>query len=91
MSSCFYKNTSHLIVIFSFQCQTLLSDHNQVSFQLWKDKEEVLRKNNLLQKNTSMYVVSTLHLFLQIVCPRNIEEMELKVKVDECKSWLDRL
>ena len=26
----------------------------QVSFQLWKDKEEVLRKNNLLQKNTSM-------------------------------------
>ena len=89
MSSCFYKNTSHLIVIFSFRCQTLLSDHNQVSFQLWKDKEEVLRKNNLLQKNTSMYVVSTLHLFLQIVCPRNIEEMELKVKVDECKSWTD--
>ena len=27
-----------------------------MSFQLWKDKEEVLRKNNLLQKNTSMYV-----------------------------------
>ena len=27
-----------------------------VSFQLWKDKEEVLRRNNLLQKNTNMYV-----------------------------------
>ena len=27
-----------------------------MSFQLWKDKEEVLRKNNLLQKNTSMWV-----------------------------------
>ena len=27
-----------------------------MSFQLWKDKEEVLRKNNLLQKNTSMCV-----------------------------------
>ena len=25
-------------------------------FQLWKDKEEVLRKNYLLQKSTSMYV-----------------------------------
>ena len=28
----------------------------QVSFQLWKDKEEILRKNNLLQKSTNMYV-----------------------------------
>ena len=28
----------------------------QVSFQLWKDKEEILRKNGLLQKQTSMYV-----------------------------------
>ena len=27
-----------------------------VSFQLFKDKEEILRKNNLLQKNTNMYV-----------------------------------
>ena len=27
-----------------------------VSFHLWKDKEEVLRRNNLLQKNTNMYV-----------------------------------
>ena len=27
-----------------------------VSFQLWKDKEEILRKNNLLQKSTNMYV-----------------------------------
>ena len=27
-----------------------------VSFQLFKDKEEVLRRNNLLQKNTNMYV-----------------------------------
>ena len=28
----------------------------QVSFQLFKDKEEILRKNQLLQKNTNMYV-----------------------------------
>ncbi|XP_023346549.1 uncharacterized protein LOC111715457 [Eurytemora carolleeae] len=28
----------------------------QVTFQLWKDKEEILRKNNLLQKSSNMYV-----------------------------------
>ena len=28
----------------------------KVMFQLWKDKEEVLRKNYLLQKSTNMYV-----------------------------------
>ena len=28
----------------------------KVMFQLWKDKEEILRKNYLLQKSTNMYV-----------------------------------
>ena len=57
----------HYIYIISFV--SFFPNDTQVSFQLWKDKEEVLRKNNLLQKNTSIYVV--------VACPL-AEEMELE-------------
>ena len=56
-----------------------------MSFQLWKDKEEVLRKNNLLQKNTSMSVFNPLPSWLEF--PGTWRKTSQEKSGSTARSW----